>query len=91
KAGSGRMEITQVSPDREVVFEQHNRKPFRTQSTGRFMLVPAADGTTVTWSSNGPLTTSGKLMGLFTSMEKLLGPIFEAGLTSLKADTENTS
>jgi hypothetical protein len=31
-----------------------------------------------------------KVMGVFTSMDKLIGPDFEKGLTRLKADAEST-
>jgi hypothetical protein len=32
-----------------------------------------------------------KVMGIFTSMEKLLGPDFEKGLADLKVATEKSS
>ncbi len=36
----------------------------------------------------GPNTAMTKVMGLFTSMDKMIGPDFEKGLARLKADAE---
>jgi hypothetical protein len=63
-------------------------KPFKSRSTSAFDLRPDGDGTQVTWTMTGPNTAMLRLMGLFTSMDKLIGPDFEKGLQRLKADAE---
>ena len=49
-----------------------------------------ADGVmrVVRWTMTGPKTVLTRVMGIFTSMDKMIGPDFEKGLTRLKADVE---
>ncbi|MBV9088337.1 MAG: SRPBCC family protein [Mycobacteriaceae bacterium] len=88
KAGAGRMEIVDAVDDERVVIDQRNFKPFRSQSTTTFALDDSGDGTAVTWSMTGAVTPLTRIMGIFTSMDKMVGSAFEKGLTRLKADTE---
>lgn len=39
----------------------------------------------------GKATTMTRMMGIFKSMDSLVGPIFEKGLAQLKADAEPAS
>ncbi|MET0824966.1 MAG: hypothetical protein ABWZ89_00470 [Acidimicrobiales bacterium] len=39
----------------------------------------------MTWTMQGPKTFVTKVMGIFTSMDKLIGKDFEKGLTQLEA------
>jgi len=84
KAGEGRMEIVKDTPD-EVVVDLRFVKPFKSETTTTFTLQPAGDGTHVTWTLVGPKTFATKVMGLFTSMDKLVGKDFERGLARLAA------
>lgn len=88
KAGKGRMEIVAVDAPHRVEIEIHFLKPFKAHNHIRFEL--AADGptTTVTWSMTGPKTLGTRIMGIFTSMDKLVGGDFEKGLARLKAVVE---
>jgi uncharacterized protein YndB with AHSA1/START domain len=88
KAGTGSMEVVAAVEDAEVVVSQRNEKPFKSTSTSTFTLVPSATGTTVTWHGEGPLTRMMKVMGVVMSMDKVVGPLFEKGLASLKAECE---
>ena len=88
KAGQGRMEITEVRPGDAVVVDLRFLKPFKSQSVTTFRTVPEGSGTRVTWSMTGPRTAGLKVMGLFTSMDKLVGKDFEKGLARLKAVAE---
>ena len=50
-------------------------------------LLPDPEGpssTRVRWTMVGPKTLAAKVMGLFTSMDKMIGPDFEKGLARLK-------
>jgi hypothetical protein len=87
KAGSGRMEITSSSPPSKVVIKLEFTKPFTAHNTAEFTLEPQGSGTKVTWAMHGPNTLMSKVMGLFFSMDRLVGPQFEEGLASLKALT----
>lgn len=87
-AGKGRMEITEATDDEHVGFDLVFEKPFKSSSTTTFDLEPTADGTLVTWRMRGPKTVMTRVMGLFTSMDKMVGPDFEKGLDRLRADAE---
>ncbi len=89
KAGAGRMEITEVVPASRVEVALRFLKPFRSESTTVFSLDPqGADGTTVTWTMTGPRTTMVRLMGVVTSMDRLVGKDFEKGLSRLRTAVE---
>lgn len=90
KVGSGKMTITDVSPDERVDIDLEFLKPFKAQNKTWFTLEgkgQADDGTAteVTWTMTGQNTFMTKVMGLFTSMDKMVGKDFEKGLTQLKA------
>ncbi len=51
-------------------------------------LQPRETGTLVTWTLTGPTTFMTKLMGVFLSMDKMLGGDFEKGLANLEAEVE---
>jgi hypothetical protein len=53
-----------------------------------FQLEPQGDGTRVVWTMSGPSAFMTKLMGVFVSMDKMVGPDFEKGLASMKAVAE---
>ena len=59
-------------------------KPFTAHNTAEFTLEPQGARTKVTWAMHGPNTFMSKVMGLFFSMDKLVGPQFDEGLASLK-------
>jgi hypothetical protein len=58
-------------------------KPFKSSSTTTFELADSGGGTHVTWRMVGPKTFATRLMGIFKSMDKMIGPDFEKGLTRL--------
>lgn len=85
KAGEGRMEIVAAEEPSGVTLALDFLKPFKSSSTTRFQLEPEGDGTRVTWTMQGPNTFVTKVMGIFTSMDKLIGKDFEKGLSQLEA------
>lgn len=87
KAGAGRMEVVSVD-DRDVTIDLQFERPFRSHSTIGFTLAPDAAGTLVTWTMTGPVTPMTRVMGLFRSMDAMIGPDFERGLARLKDDAE---
>jgi uncharacterized protein YndB with AHSA1/START domain len=84
KAGSGRMEIVQSSPPWKVVIKLDFSRPMTAHNTAEFTFEPQGAGTKVTWAMSGPNTLMSKVMGLFFTMDKLVGPQFEEGLANLK-------
>ena len=85
KAGRGRMEITSAQDPTEVRIVLDFEKPFKSSNTIEFFLTPEGSGRTrVRWVMTGPKTLATKVMGLFSSMDKMIGPDFEKGLARLK-------
>jgi hypothetical protein len=87
KAGKGHMEIVDAESS-SVGIDLRFLKPFKSRSNMVFELQPDGHGTLVTWRLVGPNTAMTRVMGLFTSMDKMIGPDFEKGLARLKADAE---
>jgi uncharacterized protein YndB with AHSA1/START domain len=85
KAGAGRMEMTKADPPAEVVVALQFLKPFKSSSDVTFTLTREGDGTRVTWAMVGPKTFMTKVMGIFKSMDSLVGPDMEKGLAKLDA------
>ena len=85
KAGEGRMEIVAAEEPSGVTLALDFLKPFKSSSPTRFQLEPDGDGTRVTWTMQGPKTFVTRVMGIFTSMDKLIGKDFEKGLSQLEA------
>jgi Polyketide cyclase / dehydrase and lipid transport len=90
KAGQGRMEITAVDAEESVTIDLQFLKPFKARNAVAFTLRPDGEATVVTWTMTGPKSFMTRLMGIFRSMDKMIGPDFEQGLSRLRADVETT-
>jgi uncharacterized protein YndB with AHSA1/START domain len=88
KAGQGRMVITDVDAPSRVHIDLSFEKPWRSRNDTVFAIEPTVTGSRVTWSMTGDKTLMTKVMGLFTSLDKMVGPDFERGLARLKQTTE---
>jgi uncharacterized protein YndB with AHSA1/START domain len=88
KAGEGKMTITRSEPDRAVGIDLAFTRPYASTSTIELALKPEGAGTSVTWSMNGESNFMLKAIGLFSSMDKMVGPDFEKGLGQLKTVAE---
>jgi uncharacterized protein YndB with AHSA1/START domain len=88
KAGSGRMEIVTSEPSSRIVIQLDFSKPFVAHNTAEFSFEKQGTRTRVTWAMYGPVTLMSKVMGLFFSMDKLVGPQFEEGLANLRTVAE---
>ncbi len=62
--------------------------PFEGHNVAEFTLNGKGDATHVTWAMYGPASFVSKLMGIFFSMDSMIGKDFEAGLAALKAIAE---
>jgi len=88
KVGEGRMEITEASPPSKVSIKLDFLKPLEGHNTAEFTLEPKGESTNVTWAMYGPSAYIAKVMGVFVSMDSMIGKDFEAGLANLKAAAE---
>ena len=85
--GTGRMEILDVQPQK-VTIKLDFLAPFEAHNTAEYTMQPEGDSTKVTWAMFGPTNYMSKVMTTVMSMEKMVGPDFEAGLAKLKAAAE---
>jgi hypothetical protein len=90
KAGEGRMKVTEAVEPSRVIIALDFLKPFKSSSTTTFDLKPDGEATRVTWTMMGPMTLMTRVMGIFKSMDKMIGPDFEKGLERLKAVVEKS-
>ena len=88
KVGEGGMEITEATEPTRVVIKLDFLKPFEAHNIAEFTLSPQGDATTITWAMSGPSPLMAKVMGLFMSMDAMVGKDFEAGLANLKKAAE---
>lgn len=88
EAGQGRMEIIESTPSSKVLIKIEFTKPFAAINTVEFNLAQNGENTTVMQAMYGPSPFISKLMGLFFSMEKMVGGKYEEGLATLKAIAE---
>ena len=89
KTGSGRMEIVESMAPRRVLMKLDFLNPWESHNQAEFSVEPqSGGGSKVTWAMFGPSPFMSKLMSIAFSMEKMVGPDFEAGLANLKAMAE---
>ena len=88
KAGQGRMEIADAAAPSRVHIDLSFEKPWKSRNDTVFTIEPLPTGSRVTWTMTGEKTLMTKVLGLFTSMDKMIGPDFEKGLAQLKAVAE---
>jgi hypothetical protein len=86
--GQGRMEIIESTPSSKVLIKIDFMEPFEGHDMVQFTLQPQGDATKVTQAMYGPSPFISKLMGLFFSMDKMVGQKYEEGLASIKAIAE---
>ena len=86
--GAGRMEILQSEPNARVIVKLDFLKPFEGHNTSEYTLTSTAGSTKVTWAMYGPSPYVSKLMGVFVSMDSMIGKDFELGLSNLKVQAE---
>jgi hypothetical protein len=86
--GQGRMEIVESTPSSRMLIKIDFLVPFEAHNTVEFTVNTQGDSSTVTQAMYGPCNFTSKLMGLFFSMEKMVGPKYDEGLASLKAIAE---
>ena len=84
KVGAGRMEILSAQAPSQVEIKLDFIRPFEGHNITQFSFVPQGEGTEVTWVMSGPAPFITKLMGIFVSMDAMIGKDFEAGLANMR-------
>jgi hypothetical protein len=88
KVGAGRMTIENVNLPSQIDIRLELLKPMTSTNHLVFKFIPNGNATDVTWTMTGQYDFLGKVMSVFTSMDKRVGGDFEGGLASLKSATE---
>jgi uncharacterized protein YndB with AHSA1/START domain len=86
--GSGRMEILEAVPHSRILIKLDFLKPFEAHNRAEFTLTPEGEGTRVLWAMTGAQPFPMKVMGLFMSMDSMVGKDFEKGLAAMKGAAE---
>jgi len=86
--GSGSMEILDAPTPQKFTIKLDFTRPFEAHYIAEFMLQPAGDSTSVTWSMRGPVPFFAKIIHVFMDMDKMVGGQFAEGLGNLKAAAE---
>lgn len=84
EVGQGRMEIIGNDSPTQLDIKLDFIRPFKSSNRTEFLLQPQGDTTVVTWTMSGPSQFITKLMGVFYSMDKMIGKDFDKGLAQLK-------
>jgi uncharacterized protein YndB with AHSA1/START domain len=87
--GSGRMEILESQPPSRILIKLDFLKPFEAHNQAEFKM-DGSGPTNVIWTMTGPQAFPMKVMGVFMSMDSMVGKDFEKGLGSLKAVAEGS-
>ncbi|MBP8067031.1 MAG: SRPBCC family protein [Pedobacter sp.] len=88
ETGQGYMKVKSLEPNKMVDIELKFIKPFESLADTRFDIEPEGAANKVTWTMSGENNLMGKWMGVFMSMDKMIGKDFEDGLKYLKEKSE---
>lgn len=86
--GAGKQTITECQSGKLVRMLLEFYRPFPGFNDVTFTFVPEGSGTVVTWSMSCQMAFVPRLVGIFVSMEKMIGAQFEKGLTDLQVIVE---
>lgn len=86
--GTGSMEITDSVKPSQITMSLDFEKPMKAHNVVEFTFDQKNGATNVTWSMSGEQNFFAKLMGIFMSMDNMVGKDFEAGLANLKTVVE---
>ena len=84
----GEQELAELVPDQKVRTKLRFISPWEANNEGTFDLSAMGDSTKVTWGIQGENNFIGRVMSVFMNMDKMVGPMFEKGLSNLKGVTE---
>lgn len=83
QVGEGKMTITAVKENVQVVDRLEFIAPWQSVATVTFDLKPSGTGTEIVWSMDEDQNFGAKVMGLFMDMDAMLGGDFAKGLNTL--------
>ncbi|MDP2366303.1 MAG: SRPBCC family protein, partial [Ignavibacteria bacterium] len=88
--GNGYLVMKKIEPFKRVETDLVFLKPWEMQSLDYFTLEEGHGNTLLTWVDEGELKYPlGRLFGVFSDMDKMMGPDFEKGLKNIKKLVES--
>lgn len=87
--GTGSATIIESVPNEKVGIALAYTKPFEMTQHSDYLLKGAGNQTSVTWRVTGKNNFAGRLMCTFANMDKMVGGMFEKGLSNLKRLVES--
>jgi uncharacterized protein YndB with AHSA1/START domain len=90
-SGAGSMTIVRSQPYEEIEVNVDFQRPFIAHNVNTFKLTPVDSGTQISWAMEGTNVFMMRLMNVFVSPDRMIGPHFESGLQNLKAVAETQS
>jgi len=88
ETGSGQMKIKTVETNKLVDIEMKFLKPWESVADTKFEITNEGPGNKVIWTISGDNNIISKWMGVFMSMDSMIGKDFESGLKYLKEKSE---
>lgn len=86
--GTGSATIVESVPNEKVGIKLEYTKPMVMNQNSLYLVKSEGDHSVVTWSVSGKNSFLGRLMCLFMDMDKVVGGMFEKGLSNLKTVVE---
>lgn len=88
--GKGKMTIIESSPDERIRMRLDFKEPMEDTATAEFLFKPDGESTSVTWAIFGQDSFIGKAICVFMDRDKMVGDMFEKGLSNLKGLVEKS-
>lgn len=89
--GVGSATITESVPNQKVVMKLAYTKPMAMTQDAEYNLRTEGAESVVTWKVQGKNTFPGRVMCMFMNMDKMVGGMFEKGLSKLKTLVEKSN
>lgn len=87
--GEGRLTILESTPSERIVMHTEFFQPCSGVFTTEFTFRPDGESTVVSWTMSGSNGFMGRVMGVFLSMDRMIGDQFEKGLVEMKRIAES--
>lgn len=88
--GTGSATVVESVDNKLVGVKLEYLKPMKMEQYSEYLMESNGSATTVTWRVTGKNNFIGRVMCLFMNMDKMVGGMFEQGLSSLKTLVEAT-
>ncbi len=89
--GTGSATIVESIPNQRVTIRLEYTKPMQMSQISDYLVEAAGDKTVVTWRVTGQNNFLGRMMCVFIDMDKMMGTLFDKGLSKLKTVVEKSS